>query len=117
MGFQITLSWQRQTLDYGHGDADGLGRAQDRGFSLWCDGLPSALWRWLGRTWIGLVPRQVRDSVAEVAQAAFQSGAAETATGVHSTVWFVSMLPWTIIGTGLMLYLWIRYRKTSEGGT
>ena len=35
----------------------------------------------------------------------------------NPAVWFVAMLPWGIIGTGLMTYLWLRHRGTGRSGT
>ncbi len=32
-------------------------------------------------------------------------------------VWFLSMLPWALLGTGLMTYLWLRHRGSDEKGT
>lgn len=55
--------------------------------------------------------------VTEGAAVATQVGVTQPETVINPTIWFLSMLPWTIIGTGLMLYLWIRYRNTTEGGT
>jgi sugar phosphate permease len=41
----------------------------------------------------------------------------QPATVINPTVWFTSMLPWTLLGTGLMTYLWWRHRGTNERGT
>ncbi len=38
-------------------------------------------------------------------------------TLINGTVWFFSMLPWTIIGTLLMVYLWVRHGKAGTPGT
>lgn len=38
-------------------------------------------------------------------------------TAINPTVWFVSMLPWGLLGTALMTYLWFRHRGTDERGT
>lgn len=35
----------------------------------------------------------------------------------HPTVWFACMLPWGLLGTLLMGYLWFRYRKSGTAGT
>ena len=36
---------------------------------------------------------------------------------INPTVWFVSMLPFAILGTGFMLYLWIRHGASRAAGT
>jgi len=36
---------------------------------------------------------------------------------MNPTIWFVSMLPWAIIGTLLMTFLWWRHRGTDAAGT
>jgi OPA family glycerol-3-phosphate transporter-like MFS transporter len=43
--------------------------------------------------------------------------AAPVAAIFNPTVWFVSMLPWGLLGTGLMTYLWLRHRGSDERGT
>ncbi|MFQ5491697.1 MAG: MFS transporter [Phycisphaerae bacterium] len=51
---------------------------------------------------------------------ASQPGAAAsqpTVATMNPTVWFASMLPWGILGTALMTYLWWRHRGTDERGT
>lgn len=54
-----------------------------------------------------------------VGQCGGMSGATETAPVVlfNPTAWFAAMLPFAILGAGLMLYLTIRYRKTATRGT
>jgi MFS transporter, OPA family, glycerol-3-phosphate transporter len=40
------------------------------------------------------------------------------ATGLmNPTVWFASMLPFALLGTGLMVYLWIRHGASKTAGT
>jgi sugar phosphate permease len=56
--------------------------------------------------------------VAQAATApATQQAAGEPDTIINPTVWFISMLPWGLLGTGLMGYLWFRHRGTDERGT
>lgn len=43
--------------------------------------------------------------------------AGESVPNLNPTVWFTSMLPWAILGTVLMTYLWLRHRGTDEAGT
>ncbi|MFH1419151.1 MAG: MFS transporter [Planctomycetota bacterium] len=38
-------------------------------------------------------------------------------TTFNPTAWFSSMLPWGVLGTILMTYLWLRHRGTDERGT
>jgi len=51
------------------------------------------------------------------AAATTQDATTQPATVINPTIWFVSMLPWGLIGTGLMVYLWLRHRGTDERGT
>jgi sugar phosphate permease len=48
---------------------------------------------------------------------ATQAATTQPATVINPTVWFASMLPWGILGTVLMAYLWFRHRGTDERGT
>ena len=41
----------------------------------------------------------------------------QPATVINPTIWFAAMLPWAVLGTGLMTYLWLRHRGTGERGT
>ena len=50
-------------------------------------------------------------------EAATTAPTTQPAVVINPTVWFVSMLPWGIIGTALMAYLWFRHRGTGERGT
>jgi len=43
--------------------------------------------------------------------------ATQPAMVINPTVWFTAMLPWGVLGTGLMTYLWLRHRGTDERGT
>ncbi len=36
---------------------------------------------------------------------------------MNPTVWFLSMLPWTLFGTGLMSFLWWKHRGKATAGT
>lgn len=36
---------------------------------------------------------------------------------INGSVWFASMLPWAVLGTALMVYLWIAHRGKSTPGT
>ncbi|MCH7814724.1 MAG: MFS transporter [Planctomycetes bacterium] len=45
------------------------------------------------------------------------AAATQPATVINPTIWFASMLPWGVLGTILMTYLWIRHRGTDERGT
>jgi len=45
------------------------------------------------------------------------SHAAKLPTVINPTVWFAAMLPWGILGAGLMTFLWLRYRGTDARGT
>ncbi len=36
---------------------------------------------------------------------------------INPTVWFVSMLPFAVLGTGFMLYLWVRHGASRAAGT
>mgnify|MGYP003563728118 CR=1 FL=1 len=49
------------------------------------------------------------DHAADIADAA--------TAGFNPTVWFATMLPWGLLGTILMTYLWLRHRGTDERGT
>lgn len=49
--------------------------------------------------------------------AATTSPASQPATLIDPAVWFASMLPFGILGTSLMGYLWFRHRGTDERGT
>ena len=52
-----------------------------------------------------------------IAAATTTAPTTQPATVIDPTVWFASMLPWGIIGTALMAYLWFRHRGTGERGT
>jgi sugar phosphate permease len=53
-----------------------------------------------------------------VAPAATQSGTVSALTKViNPTVWFASMLPWGLLGTVLMVYVWIRHGASGKAGT
>ena len=53
-----------------------------------------------------------------VTQAATASAAAtQPEMVINPTVWFLTMLPWGVLGTGLMAYLWFRHRGSAEAGT
>ncbi|MCP4590296.1 MAG: MFS transporter [bacterium] len=43
--------------------------------------------------------------------------AGSSLTAINPTIWFLSMLPWGLLGTALMTYLWWRHRGTDERGT
>ncbi|MCK4625858.1 MAG: MFS transporter [Phycisphaerae bacterium] len=43
--------------------------------------------------------------------------ASQPAMVINPTVWFVSMLPWGLLGMVLMTYLWFRHRGSDERGT
>ncbi|GJM23594.1 MAG: MFS transporter [Phycisphaerae bacterium] len=43
-------------------------------------------------------------------------GTADAPT-MNPTVWFASMLPWAILGTLLMTYLWLKHRGSDAAGT
>ncbi len=45
------------------------------------------------------------------------SAFAEDASGFDPVVWFSAMLPWALLGTGLMTYLWLRHRGSDRAGT
>ncbi|MBN2562582.1 MAG: MFS transporter [Phycisphaerae bacterium] len=49
--------------------------------------------------------------------ATIQTAATQPATIMNPTVWFASMLPWGLLGTGLMTYLWLRHRGADRRGT
>ncbi len=51
--------------------------------------------------------------MAQTASAAADPGA----VAINPTVWFTAMLPWAILGTFLMGYLWYRHRGTDRPGT
>jgi len=36
---------------------------------------------------------------------------------MNPTVWFVSMLPFAVLGTGFMVYLWVRHGASRAAGT
>jgi OPA family glycerol-3-phosphate transporter-like MFS transporter len=38
-------------------------------------------------------------------------------TVINPTVWFLAMLPWGVLGAGLMTYLWLRHRGSNAPGT
>jgi sugar phosphate permease len=38
-------------------------------------------------------------------------------TIINGSVWFLTMLPWTILGTLLMVFLWVRHGKAGTRGT
>ena len=39
------------------------------------------------------------------------------ADSLHPSVWFASMIPFGLLGTGLMTYLWLKHRGTNTKGT
>jgi hypothetical protein len=43
--------------------------------------------------------------------------ATETILLMNPTVWFASMLPWALLGTLLMGYLWRNHRGKTTAGT
>jgi OPA family glycerol-3-phosphate transporter-like MFS transporter len=47
----------------------------------------------------------------------YQIVTADGSTQMNPTVWFATMLPWAILGTLLMSYLWWRHRGTNAAGT
>jgi sugar phosphate permease len=51
------------------------------------------------------------------AVAAASGQAAITVVEFNPTVWFASMLPWAVLGTALMVYLWVAHRNKSTPGT
>ncbi len=51
----------------------------------------------------------------EIPATAAQGSAGELV--INPTVWFASMLPFAILGTGLMVYLWIRHGASRAAGT
>ena len=57
----------------------------------------------------------VHATTASVAETV--SSTAGSATVINPTVWFLAMLPWGILGTGLMTHLWLRHRGTDTRGT
>ncbi|MFH0983657.1 MAG: MFS transporter [Planctomycetota bacterium] len=57
------------------------------------------------------------DHYALVTPGAVTAARESEVLGFNPTVWFSAMLPWGLLGTGLMTYLWLRYRGTTERGT
>ncbi len=57
------------------------------------------------------------DKFAVPATQAAAGATTPPAAVINPTVWFTAMLPWTLLGTCLMTYLWWRYRGTNERGT
>lgn len=49
--------------------------------------------------------------------AATQTATSQPTTAMNPTIWFASMLPWGVIGTILMTYLWLKYRGTDARGS
>jgi len=62
----------------------------------------------LGAGLAGLWPGKLPDHYAEITDAG---------TKMDATAWFASMLPWAILGTLLMTFLWLRHRGTDAAGT
>ena len=50
------------------------------------------------------------------ADAATQAAAAQAQTAMNPTIWFLSMLPWGILGTVLMGYLWWKHSGKGTAG-
>ena len=70
------------------------------------------------RSRLGWLLDEFAVSVNRAAVAATTMGAApQPDTVINPTVWFTTMLPWGLLGTGLMTYLWFRHRGTDERGT
>jgi len=55
--------------------------------------------------------------IATATAPATQAASSQPATVINPTIWFLSMLPWGVLGTGLMTYLWLRHRGSDERGT
>ena len=48
---------------------------------------------------------------------ALPDAADATASSLRPEIWFGSMLPFGLLGTTLMTYLWLKYRRTAAPGT
>ncbi len=56
------------------------------------------------------------DAYSGAATAIGVSGAAKSASAFNANVWFMTMLPFGVLGTILMVYLWWRHRGTDARG-
>jgi len=68
---------------------------------------------------LGYMLDSYKNSAQEAADAAAAASGqiAQVVAEFNPTVWFASMLPWAILGTALMIYLWIAHRGKSTPGT
>ena len=74
--------------------------------------------QYIGAGLAGLGLGRLLDTFAlPAADAVVEAATQPTAPLMNPTVWFASMLPWGILGTALMTYLWWRHRGTDERGT
>ncbi len=57
------------------------------------------------------------DYVARISHSAAVTTTAQAGGKLHSAVWIGAMIPFGLLGTGLMTYLWFKHRGTTAKGT